>query len=375
MQGREHIVLERFFLFNVPGEGMSSDGKKTGVQTFLFSIALVLSLVTIVSLPFALRSVLKDIRHPDHEALEFTPKEITPGSSYSRLDVGVTGVDEVNHTAFLRVSGFHSCAAECGTYTDKVVFYQVDEDDTHQDSMPSSEAITLPNSSAEVSAKMSLPLRGSVLMYPFDKYRLGLGVVVERVSADKTVRILTPEETKGQLLITLDEQVARLDMGHLRIVNPATVKPSKAPFDYAYVALLDFERPVFLQIVVSMVVVLTVAVAIFTMLTRPFDQLVINAGAVILGIFGARSLVLQGFPADVTLVDTVFALVVLYNLLTLTFRGMNFFHRNAKMNILPWAKPEEEKPKPEQKDCPDCLSKIPKAAKRCAFCTAVQAHS
>ena len=350
---------------------MAADDRATLTQKFLFSIALLLSFVTIGSLPFALRSVLKDIRHPDHEALEFTPKSIKPAGTYSRLDISIIGVDEVNHTASLRVSGFHSCAADCGTYVDKVVFYQVDHDDSQQDSMPPSEAVTLPSSASEISAKITLPIRGSVLTYPFDKYELGLGVVIERVAADKSSRVLTAEETKGQLIMTLDEEIARLDLKQLRIVDPATVKPAKATFDYAYVALFNFERPVFLQIVVFMVVVLTVAVAIFTMLTRPFDQLVINAGAVILGIFGARSLVLQGFPADVTLIDTVFAMVVLYNLLVLTFRGMNFFHRNAHLNMLPWAKPEEEKPKPEQKDCPECLSKIPKAAKRCSFCTAV----
>lgn len=33
------------------------------------------------------------------------------------------------------------------------------------------------------------------------------------------------------------------------------------------------------------------------------------------------------------------------------------------------SKPQQE-PKPEVRDCPHCLSKIPKAATRCAFCTA-----
>jgi len=33
------------------------------------------------------------------------------------------------------------------------------------------------------------------------------------------------------------------------------------------------------------------------------------------------------------------------------------------------SKPQQE-PKPETRECPHCLSKIPKAASRCAFCTA-----
>jgi hypothetical protein len=116
---------------------------------------------------------------------------------------------------------------------------------------------------------------------------------------------------------------------------------------------------------------LTVGVSIYTMISRPFDQLVINAGAVILGVYGARSLILSGFPADVTLVDTIFALVVLYNLLALTIRGMNHFHRGAYLRILPWARTPEALPDPgpDMKICPECLSEIPAAARRCAHCT------
>ncbi len=35
-----------------------------------------------------------------------------------------------------------------------------------------------------------------------------------------------------------------------------------------------------------------------------------------------------------------------------------------RMNLLP-----EEKPEPETRDCPECLSAIPVAAHKCAFCT------
>jgi len=35
-----------------------------------------------------------------------------------------------------------------------------------------------------------------------------------------------------------------------------------------------------------------------------------------------------------------------------------------RLNLLP-----TEEPKPETRDCPECLSEIPVAARRCAFCT------
>ena len=35
-----------------------------------------------------------------------------------------------------------------------------------------------------------------------------------------------------------------------------------------------------------------------------------------------------------------------------------------RLNVLP-----TEEPKPETRECPECLSDIPVAARRCAFCT------
>lgn len=342
--------------------------KPTG-QLVLFLVALALVVGVLGSIPSALNSILGDIRHPDHEFLEITPKDLSPAGTYSRLEVAVFEVDEVAHTVSMLISGYHFCAEDCADYTDRIVFYQIDLNDSKSNSMPSSESVTLPHSGAEISAKITLPLRGSVLTYPFDSYHIGLGVVIERTKADKKTKVLTPEETKGQLLITLDEQIARLHMTDLRVIDPKTVKPAKAEFEYANAVIMNFERPVFLKIVVTILVLLTVMVALYTMVTQPFDQLVLNAGAVILGIFGARSLVLSGFPSDVTLIDTIFSIVVLYNLTVLIFRGMNHFHRTGNLNILPWAKAEPEKPKTIA--CPECLSKIPAAAKRCSFCTSV----
>ena len=345
------------------------------IQRVLFGLAFILTLITVISLPFALLSILNDVRHPESQSLRFTSPDDVLAPDYTQLEVVVTSVDEVNHTVTLRVNGFHSCAAQCESgFTDKVVFYQVDENDANQQSIPASDSILIPTSGTEISAKMTLPLRGNVLTYPFDSYKLGLGVVIERLYPSKEIKFLTTAESKGKLSITIDEQVARLNLDYLRIVEPGEVKPKNAKFEYANVALMSFKRPVFIQVVVSMVVLLTVAVAVYTMITRPFDQLVINSGAVILGVYGARSLVLSGFPSDVTLVDTIFSLVVLYNLLALTVRGMNFFHRGGKLSFLPWARSEPDTPIElvvTMRECPECLSKVPNAARRCAFCTSI----
>ena len=227
----------------------------------------------------------------------------------------------------------------------------------------------LPSSSDEITAKIQLPLRGNILIYPFDQYKLGIGVALQRVFPDGTVQMFTPDETKGMLIMTIQEQVPRTDLIELKSVNPKSVMPRNAPAEYAYVNELTLGRPPYLIVVVLLVTILSIMVTIFTMTTRPFNDLVLNAGALIFGIWGIRSLVLGGYPADVTLLDTILTALVVFVLLTLTFRGMNHFHQVGNLGILPWARAEAKTEAPK-KECPECLTKIPLAAKRCSACTA-----
>jgi hypothetical protein len=79
-----------------------------------------------------------------------------------------------------------------------------------------------------------------------------------------------------------------------------------------------------------MVVLMIVLVSIYTMATRPFNELIFDIGVIILGIFGARELVIKDFPSDTTIVDTVFGVVVLYNLLVVILRSIPHFYKLSK---------------------------------------------
>jgi hypothetical protein len=79
-----------------------------------------------------------------------------------------------------------------------------------------------------------------------------------------------------------------------------------------------------------MVVLMVVLVSVYTMTTRPFNELILDVGAIILGIFGARELVIKDFPSDTTLVDTIFGVIVLYNLVVVVFRSIPHFYALSK---------------------------------------------
>ncbi len=325
-----------------------AQSKNIGYRVGFYLIAL-LVLFCLILTPFAFSSLLADIFAPptDH-AYKLTPADVQPADSYSRLHVDVINLNEVDHLVTLRVNGFHVCAKDC-TYTDKVLFFSVKADAPDAESIPPSAGVMIPATTAEVSGKIELPISGNLVRYPFDRYPLWLGVVVERETADKKVRILTPAETKGQLVITVQEQVARTVVTGMKTVNPQTVKPPQSMFDYAYVSAIELQRPTYLKIVVILVVLLIAAAAIYAMLMRPFDQLIINTGGLVLGVWGARSMLLGGYPADSTAVDITLTMVIMLLLGGISFRGLNYLHQKAGLNILPWAR---TKPAPEQEAVP-----------------------
>jgi len=331
-------------------------------------IGLILFIGTIVTFPWAIKSVVDDVTHPPSETgHEITATDDVLVEPYTQLKLTILSMDEVNHIATYQISGFHHTHAKDPGYKEKLSIYQVDYDDAQGTRIPSSFSVDIPVSGQEFSSKFTLPLKGNIMFYPFDEYHLGLGIALQRIAPDGKVEFQTYEQTRGHLEIMVQEQIPRTDLKEYKNIDPKTVMPKKSDFVYSNAAIIVLNRPAYLKLVVVFVAFLTFSLALFTMITRPFDQLVLNAGALILGVWGARTLVLGGYPPDVTLIDTFLTATVLCMLLGLTFRSINHFHEQAGLRFIPWAK---AKPKKEEtKVCQQCRNKIPIEATRCGFCT------
>lgn len=331
-----------------------------------FGIAALLFLASLVALPLALMSVIEDIRNPPSDRVyDFTPPDEKPPADYTRLHLHILGIDEVNERAKISIHGYHSCQKECDSYEERILFFEADKhSELLDEAMPTFQAVAMPANSMESTTEIDLPIRGDVFFYPFDSYKLGIGVVVERkYTKDGSVKILTPEETKGKLFMTIEEDIPRIDLVKFKSVDPGVVKSKKMDFTYAYVTQLKFNRPTYLIIVVMLVMILSLAVTVFTMTSRPFNQLIINTSALIFGVWSIRSLLLTGYPADITLLDTVLQTMVVFILLSLAFRGMNHFHRYGHLRLLPWAK------LPKHRKCPEChTDDVSATATRCPSC-------
>jgi hypothetical protein len=307
------------------------------ISTFRFSLllsaaALVSSLVILGLLPFAVQSIIKDIKGIASEQ-QFLTKDLDDrGQHFTDIEISLKEVDELSQVATLEISGERSCVAPCGAFEDKVTFYGINDQTKDQRSHSKSASIAIPDANVPISTEIKLPFTGRVFVYPFDKYTFGVGINIERTYTGQPAKLLKKDDIENNFEISFSESVSRMELKSFQTVDGAAYKPRNVTDPYLFSAIANFERPMHLKIIVTMVVLMIVLVSIYTMATRPFNELILDVGAIILGIFGARELVIKDFPSDTTFVDTLFGLIVLYNLVVVVFRSISYFYKLSKQD-------------------------------------------
>jgi len=207
--------------------------------------------------------------------------------------------------------------------------------------LPPSAIVELPATTAVIDAKITLPVDGELLLYPFDRYRLVYAIAIERQEPGQAPRMLTPAEVEGRVFLTVQEHIPRMDP----IVVPTAPedqRPADGDFSYLGEWTLYFVRPVYLQVLVVLTVILVTVAGSYTVLLRPLNEVIINTGALVLGIWGIRSLLLGSLPPNTSLVDVVLTAGILLQLSVVAVRVLNELHARGGLRLLPWARPTAE---------------------------------
>ena len=184
----------------------------------------------------------------------------------------------------------------------------------------------------ETTQKIELPVSGESLAYPFDRYRLRLGVIMERVFTDQTTQILSPEDARGHLFLTLRPHVPRPSWVSPRQYAPQSVRPLGTSYQYVSVEDLALERPLYLKAVTVLLVVLISAAAAYAVFMRPFEQLLGNTGGLVLSVWGIRAVLLGTSVPGVTAVDLALAVVIILLLVAITVRALQFLGNSTKLS-------------------------------------------
>jgi hypothetical protein len=299
-----------------------------------FTLVAILVVGILMVLPFVITSVFDDILSPQSNHLYFLTLGNTPQSpTRSRLDIEITAIDEWNHLATVRISGNHTCDTPCA-WTDRLLFVAIPQTHDDGEGLPPTQAVTLGESDQEVDQVLSLPLEGEPIRYPFDHYTLQLGVVLQRLYPDGRVQAFSTEEAKGHLYLSVHQHAARTVMERPVVVDPQTVASDGAEWQYAQVHRLTFYRPLYLRVLAIMLIWLVAATAAYAVFMRPLDQLIINAGALILGVWGIRAILLGPNVPGITSVDLALSTVILFLLAAITVRTLWHLKDRADLALL-----------------------------------------
>jgi hypothetical protein len=276
-------------------------------------------LLLLVLVPFAVGDAVGDLLGPpEGRVYRLSSVSSPPPPGAAHLHLGIVGVSELQQTLTVRVTGHYDCAAACD-WTDRLVLVALRDDEA--DGFPPAVTVALPRGDPYVNQSVDLPARGHASRYPFDKYRLKLGVVWQRTLADGTVQTLAPPEAPAPLSLTLQEEVARMFMP-----DPAPVPPQMVGGDgerYRFVAVADVvvERPLYLRILAVLLVLLVALASAYAVFMRPLNDLVLNAGALVLGIWGVRAILVPMPWTWLTAVDLSLSVVIIFLLGAITVRA------------------------------------------------------
>ena len=273
--------------------------------------------LAVVLIPFAAASMVSAVRHP---ADERSFRVLSAAHARIRVNLAIVGLEEASHTLTVRVSGYQGCPCHGA---DRLRLFSVGADQTNSDGPPPSADIDLGSDPSQIDTTVTLADDGSLSGYPFDRYHTDLGVALYQVDKTGTEVPVPSSLASSALAVSVGDEVPRSVMArpHLLDIHRAT------DADYAVVATMDLSRPLYLQLLTVMLVLFVTVAALYGVVFRPFDQIVLTVGGIVLGVWGVRSLLVGSYPADSTAVDLVLSSVILMLLLVIAVRGLAQLHQ------------------------------------------------
>jgi hypothetical protein len=320
-------------------EARAAQARQRRYRAAFFVTALVV-LGLLVTLPFSVKSVVDDLLGPVQGRVIQIRPPASPEANHTKLHMAVISIDEVQLAATIRVAGHHVCPG-C-TWKNRVLLVALSADDAEANGLPPSAAITLGPNEVEVSETVQLPVRGHPIHYPFDRYDLMLGVAYQRVHPDGTLDTLSAAQAQGRLFLSIQELLPRNAMEGPFRLDPAQVRSRDDPFEYVDAFAVTFQRPPYLRALAVMLVLLIASAAAYSVFLRPLPDLVVNSGALVLGVWGIRNIITPGNLYYITAVDLALLMVIIFLLGALTVRALLYIHDQAELSLL--RRPRREPP-------------------------------
>lgn len=309
-----------------------------GVNRIALGLTSLLLIAVVIMVPLALASLIGELFTQETSAIyslatgePVDPDAVVqPDAAY--VNITATNLDEAQRIVTLRISGHRVCGAVCPVITG--TFYSLGNDAARRQGLPPSAEFVVPGETGPYTSTVELPVRGRPQLYPFDTYTLLLGGTVSVTGpGGRMVELSISDIMEENVTMTLEDQVARLNMVPPVRVDPDSVRSPSDPAGFLLVDQLQWERPLYLRMLSVLLVLLISASGIFALGLRTLNELLLGIGGIILGIWGVRSVVVQSPLPDVTLIDLMLAFVILVLLVAMALRTALHFYRQSGITL------------------------------------------
>src|SRR5579872_66913 len=290
---------------------------RTSLERMGFVVLLVAVLLAAAASPFAIASLAGSLKHPEAANVFHLAVPSPNAATSTALNIRLTAIDESAQTVTLALTGDRRCDADCGAGQVLQVF-SVRANPQGADGAPPSTDVAVPTD-GEFDSSVTLPVSGGLGAYPFDHYRLLLGLGLAEKTADGQTVSLSPRAARSQLDVSLDEKLPRLDLATPKDLSS---HPRFVGAQMAVLATVDLSRPFYLQALTVFIIVFIAIAGVYSVLTRAFKEVIATVGVVVLGVWGVRTLLVGGYPPDSTAVDLILTLLILLLLVVLALRGL-----------------------------------------------------
>jgi len=306
--------------------------------TIAHALVLVLLLGVAVFVPWALISVIQDIGAQE-KPLYFVTDRATAGDATYRLYLDLTGLNDSQRTVAVQATAQRRCLPACPDTVQLTLLTVISPIGDPEEWLPVKTALTFPPGRDAISQAVQLPAYGDALRYPFDQWSFGVLVIPQRLLATGALEPVVPEQGRELLAISLQSHIPRLAMtpdpertdSVLVAATLLGVAPDQVP---PTLGLYTLERPVYLRVLTVLLVLLVAAAAAYAVFLRPLDQLLVNAGGLVLGIWGIRAILLGAGLTELTLVDLALMSVILFLLVIITARVLWLVQPRSGLHML-----------------------------------------
>jgi hypothetical protein len=315
------------------------DGSPRRSDRIVFALLLIAITGLVLTLPFTLSSIRNELfgiqvaelwDFPTGEPVKLAVvQELENVESF--YNITLFNVNEDAGSIDIAFSGNRECpVGSCPEMNVTLIAYNSDV--VLRRGLPPAETVKINKDDFTYSEQVTLPIVGWPSQYPFDRYRLRLGVAFAEV-VDGKKSFMPAGDVAGYSYGTIQNATRDFIMGQpVNVPEDQVFNPSD-PFTPAGVQDIVLRRPTYLWVLsVTLVTLITVS-SMLSLLSRSVSEALVGIGSLVLGVWGIRSVLVPSGLGVVTSIDITLSLVIMLLLFGLTLRSAGHFRRRSNIQL------------------------------------------